>query len=65
MEDMRFYGNYDLNDEGLPFNWFNTDFDMTSKEQAAQLVAANELIEEVDPEDKDHFQEMVWNMLTD
>ena len=65
--EIRFYGNYDLMDEAVAFNWYNTDFDMESESQAAELAAANELYDEMviegDSEANSQKKEEIWTML--
>ena len=61
--DIRFLNGYDLGNESLPFNWENTQADMSSDFWANELVVANQLMEEVDDENYDSSQEMIWKML--
>jgi len=59
-------GKWDLNDEQqTPFNWYNTDFDMSSSFWAEQLAAANDLLEEVRNDTEGYLQDLVWDMLCD
>jgi len=58
-KEIQFFQGYNLCDEALPFNWYNSDGNITSEYQAWELVTANELIEECGPE----YKEMIWEML--
>lgn len=56
-------GHYDLHDESLPFNYYNTNADMESESQAINLAICNEWVEMAPAEEYEQYLELSWALL--